>query len=477
MSAETEAASRETHSPQSRTAFKWSATAALGGFLLGYHSGVISGALLFIRRDFDLGSFEQGALVALFPLGAMFGGLVATRIAESWGRRRTLIATAIAFIVATLLSVVASSLGVLLVARGLTGVAAGVGSSAVPLYTSEIAPPAMRGRLVSLAQLMITLGILASYLVDLAFASSGSWEWMLGAGLVPAAAMLVGMRRAPETPAWLDAHGRGDEATKVLRRVADSQTAESMLEDLRRAGMAARAQLGWRALWEPLARPALVVGVTLAAIAQFSGINAIIYYAPRIMEQAGLSASNSILYAVIIGVINVAATVVSFRVVDRIGRRPLLLMSLAGALVSLALLGLTFALPHGEASNLLSLLCILGYVIAFAIGLGPVFWLLIVEIFPPATRTAGASVSSATNWFTNFVVGLAFLPIVDAIGEGPTFWLFAAVCLFGLVFVNRYVPETKGRGFGEIEEEVRLRWGRGPLSASRPSRAQQRGRG
>src|SRR5688500_15522373 len=174
MSAETEPASRESDSAQSRRAFLWATTAALGGFLLGYHTGVISGALLFIREDFGLSAFEQGALVGLFPLGAMFGGLAATRIAESWGRRRTLIATAGAFIVATLLSVVASSLGVLLLARGLTGVAAGVASSTVPLYTSEIAPPAMRGRLVSLTQLMITLGILASYLVDLAFSGSGS---------------------------------------------------------------------------------------------------------------------------------------------------------------------------------------------------------------------------------------------------------------------------------------------------------------
>ena len=379
MSAETEPASRESQSAQSRRAFLWATTAALGGFLLGYHTGVISGALLFIREDFGLSAFEQGALVGLFPLGAMFGGLAATRIAESWGRRRTLIATAAAFIVATLLSVVASSLGVLLLARGLTGVAAGVASSTVPLYTSEIAPPAMRGRLVSLTQLMITLGILASYLVDLAFSGSGSWEAMFGAGLVPAAAMLVAMRWAPETPVWLATRGRAD--------------------------LAARAQLGWRALWEPIARPALIVGVTLATIGQLSGINAIIYYAPQIMEQAGLSASNSILYAVIIGVINVAATIVSFRVVDRIGRRPLLLISLGGTLVSLLLLGLTFVLPHGDASNALALICILGYITSFAIGLGPVFWLLIAEIFPrplappapacPRRRTGSPTSSSA----------------------------------------------------------------------------------
>jgi MFS family permease len=162
---------------------------------------------------------------------------------------------------------------------------------------------------------------------------------------------------------------------------------------------------------------------------------------------------------VIIGVVNVGATVVSFRLVDRLGRRPLLMASALGMLVSLGLLGFSFVLPSGSANSVLALLCILAYIFAFAIGLGPIFWLLIAEIFPVSARAAGASVSTAAVWFFNFVVGLSFLPIVGAIGQGQTFWLFAAVCAGGLIFIERFVPETKGRDFSEIEAEVRARFG------------------
>jgi MFS family permease len=203
------------------------------------------------------------------------------------------------------------------------------------------------------------------------------------------------------------------------------------------------------------------VGLTLAAVQQLSGINAVISYAPSILEKTGLNASNSILYSVAIGVINVVATVVALRLVDRSGRRPLLLASLAAMSASLVLLGVTFVVDLGGAGSGLSLICLIAYVAAFAVGIGPVFWLLIAEIFPPGTRAAGASVSTAANWFWNFCVGLLFLPVADAIGEGQTFWIFAAVCAFGLVFVARYVPETKGRSIAEIGAEVRNRWRHG----------------
>jgi MFS family permease len=413
--------------------FLRAAPAAVGGLNFGFQIGVISGALLFIRNDFGLSGFEQGALVGIVPLGAMAGGLVSGRLAETAGRRGALIAAAGAFIAGTALAVVAPGYGLLLAGRAITGIAVGVASSMVPIYLSEIAPPDMRGRFVTLNQVMITSGIVVSYVVDLAFASSGSWRAMLGAGFVPAGLFLAGMLRAPET---------------------------------RREPEEAGDRLGARELLGPAVRPALLTGVTLAAIQQLSGINAVIYYAPSIMEKTGLGASNSILYSVVVGAINVVATVVSFRLVDRLGRRPLLLWSLGGMFVSLVLLGLTFELPLGAADSWLALICLVAYIAAFAVGLGPIFWLLIAEIFPARARAGGASAAAAANWLWNVVVGLSFLPLATAVGQGETFWIFAVVCAVGLVFVNRRVPETKGRTFTEIDADLRHRWERRQTAAA-----------
>jgi sugar porter (SP) family MFS transporter len=447
------------HDSPGSAPFRWASAAALGSFLLGYHSGVLSGALLWVRDDFRLNSFEQGALVSLLPLGAMVGSIVAGRLADAVGRRRTLVLDAALLLIATGLTAVAPSYGVLMTGRVLAGFGVGVASSVVPVYLSELAPPGMRGRLVTVHQLQITVGILVAYVVNLIFAGSDSWRALFVVGLVPAAALLVGMLRSPETPAWLDARGRSDLARQVIRAVATSDETERLLEDIRRTrGLQQRrmspAELVRRA------RPALVIGVTLAALQQLSGINAIIYYAPAVMEKTGLSSSASILASVIIGAINVAATVVSFRLVDRTGRRPLLLASLLGMVVSLVALGAAFHLSLGPAGSWLALISILVYITAFAVGLGPLFWLLVAEIFPADTRAAGMGVSTAMNWFSTFVVGLAFLPLVSVIGQGPTFWIFAAVCVLALLFVNRLVPETKGRTFVEIDAEVHQRWRR-----------------
>jgi SP family galactose:H+ symporter-like MFS transporter len=416
----------------------WALSAAMAGLSFGYQVGAISGALLFIRRDFGLSGFEQGVLVGALPLGAMAGGLLTGRLGEALGRRRMLIVSALLFLAGTAIAVVAPGYALLLAGRAVVGVALGTSASTVPIYLSEIAPPDIRGRCVALNQVLMTSGIVASLCVDLIFAGSGSWRAMFAVGLVPAALLLVGMLRAPESPLWLARH----------KRAAAAQSGE---------------RVGLRELLRADARPALIIGVTLAAIQQLSGINAVIYFAPTILETTGLSASDSILYSVIVGVVNVAATIASVRLVDRAGRRPLLIASLVVMPVCLVLLGLTFVLDLKLAW--LSLICILAYVGAFAVGLGPIFWVLIGEIFPPAARAEGAGIATSANWFWNFVVGVAFLPAVTAIGQGEAFWLFAAVCALALVFVNRYVPETKGRTLAEVDAEIRARWAR----AARPA--------
>lgn len=400
-----------------RRVLGWSAAAAAGGFASGYNMAVVSGALLPLRRDLGLDSFQQGALVGVLPLGAMLGGLVAGRIADRIGRRWTLVAVAALFLAATATASLAPGFGVLLASRVVAGLAVGAASFVVPLYVSELAPPDLRGRLVSLNQLLLTLGVLTAYCVDLAFVDSGRWHAMFAVGLVPAAVLLGAMLRAPE-PAWRVPELRGLRGRELVRA----------------------------------ARPALAVGLVLAAIQQLSGINAVVAYAPSIMQTSGLSAAGSLRYAVVLGAVNVAATVVSLPLVDRLGRRPLLLGSLAGTCAALVLLGLTFQLGLGSR---LSLACLVAFVVAFALGLGPVFWLLIAEIFPQAGRAAGASVSAAANWFWSFVVGFGFLPVAGAIGQPATFWIFAGACLLGLLFVARFVPETKGRDLQEIEVELR----------------------
>ena len=422
----------------------WALSASLGGFAVGYNAGVIAGALLSVRGDLALTALQEGALASVLPLGAMVGGIVAGRIADGLGRRIALVTAAGLFVATGALAALAPGYAVLLVSRVAAGLAVGVASSVVPIYLSEIAPAGVRGRLVTMNQLMVTIGILVSYGAGLAFQGAGGWRAMFAVGIVPAGAMLVGMLRAPETPVWLVQHGHDDRAREVVTDVAGSREAQRMVDGLSRGGRAPR-QLGARELLRSSARPALVIGVTLAVLQQFSGINTIVYYGPTIMERTGFSASSSMVSAIVIGAINVAATVVSFRLVDRLGRRPLLLGSLAGMLVSLVLLGISLEIPLGGAGSWLALLCIVGYIAAFAVGMGPVFWLLIAEIFPPRARAAGASIATAVNWFSNFAVGLAFLPLAGAIGQAPTFWLFAAACAAGLLFVERRVPETKGR--------------------------------
>jgi sugar porter (SP) family MFS transporter len=324
----------------------------------------------------------------------------------------------------------------------------------------------MRGRLVTLFQLMLTTGILVSYVVGLVFSGSRDWRAMFAVGLVPAVLLLTGMLRAPETPDWLDAHGETAQARRVLRQVVDEDEAERLLSDLRRQAARGPSAVGVRAMLRSRAAPALLIAVALAALQQLSGINAVIAYASTIMQRTGLTASNSILYSLPIALANVMATILAVRLVDRRGRRPLLLISIAGTFASLVLLGLTFEVSIGAWSAWLALVCLLAFIVSFAIGLGPIFWLLVPEISPPEARAACASVAAAVNWFTSFVVGLAFAPLVNAIGQGLTFWIFAGVCALGYLFAQRCVPETKDRPFSEIDAELRARLGdRRPVRA------------
>ncbi|NRQ39325.1 sugar porter family MFS transporter [Nonomuraea sp. NN258] len=443
--------------------WRWAVLIAVGGFLFGFDTGVISGALLYIRSDFHLNSFEQGSVVSVLVLGSMIGALGSGRIADRIGRRRILGLEGLVFLAGTALAVFSTGYGTLIAARLVLGLAVGAASATVPVYLSEIAPKEIRGRVLTLNQLLITVGILIAYLVNLAFSGAGNWRAMIAVGALPALVMvLASLFLVPESPAWSLVHGRKDQARAMITSVANQATADQLVERFERHRESGSAnddrKTGWRELLGPAVRPALIVGLTLAAIQQFGGINTIIYYAPTIIEQTGLTASNAIFYSIAIGVINLTMTLVAIKLIDRAGRRVLLVGSLSAMAVTLVLLGLSFAAGWSPVASLAFMVL---YIASYAVGLGPVFWALIGEIFPPRARAGGSSASTAVNWASNFVVSLVFLPVANALGQGPTFWIFAVVSLIGALFVARFVPETKGRDFSEVDDDLQARFGHG----------------
>ncbi|MFI0350801.1 sugar porter family MFS transporter [Actinomadura sp. 9N407] len=434
---------------------------AVGGFLFGFDTGVISGALLFIKSEFDLNAFEQGSVVSVLVLGAMVGALGSGRIADRLGRRMIFGLEGLLFLFGTAMAVLSNGYWTLLLARLVLGLAVGAASATVPPYLSEIAPKEIRGRLLTLNQLMITIGILAAYLVNLLFAGSGDWRAMLGAGAIPALVMVAAaLWILPESPQWLLSHGKESEARRLIASVTNDATADVVLErrtrELHDQGGDGDEAPGWRELLTPRVRPALIVGLMLAALQQFGGINTIIYYAPTIIESTGLAASNAIFYSIAIGLINLVMTLVAIRLIDRAGRRALLLVSFGTMAVTMVLLGLSFVAGWSSA---LSLVFMVLYIAGFAVGVGPVFWTLLGEVFPPDVRATGSSASTAVNWAANFTVSLVFLSVVAAIGEGQTFWIFAAVSLLGFWFAKRFVPETKERDYGEVDADLKARFG------------------
>jgi SP family galactose:H+ symporter-like MFS transporter len=425
--------------------------AAIGGALFGYDTGVISGAILFIKPAFGLGTSQVELVVSAVLLGATVGAIASARVSDKVGRRAVLLAAATSFAIGAIGSALAPDPIVLVLARLLVGVAIGVASYAVPLYISELSPANARGWLVSLNQLAITLGIVFSYGVDYAFSGVGAWRWMLGIAVVPAVLLFVGVALLPETPRWLVRNGQLLEARRVLLRLRPADAVERELSEIEAT---ARLRSGsWAELLSRPMRVVLVVGIGLAIFQQVTGINTVIYYAPTIMQLAGVpTASGAILATLGIGIVNVLMTVVAMLLLDRVGRRPLLLGGMALMAVALFALGLAFALP-GLISSLSSVAVafLMLYVGAFAISLGPIFWLLISEIYPLRLRGLAAGVATMANWGSNLLVALTFLSLIEGLGTAMTFWLYGSVTLAAIVFAYKLVPETKGHSLEELD--------------------------
>ena len=427
------------------------AVAALGGLLFGYDTSVISGAMLFLRTDFHLTDTQLEFAVGIALLGALAGSAQAGYCADRWGRRVTLVGTGIGFGVFAVLSGLAPGLIIFTIARFFVGVCIGVASLVTPLYLAEMSPARIRGALVSLNQLAITIGIGVAYFVDYALAASQNWRWMFITAVFPAVVLILGMIGLPESPRWLARAGRSGQALLAFRRLGRGPEAEAELQGIEH--VLAEEPEGFGILLQPGFRIAVFVGIGLAVFQQITGINTIIYYSPEILRVSGYpSAEAAILAAGGIGAVNVFITVVSILLVDRLGRRFLLLLGTAGMAVALTLVGLTF---HRQAAGKAIFCEMTAYIVFFGLGLGPVVWLLISEIYPTKIRGKAMSLATVTVWGANWVVASTFLSLVHAAGPADTFWIFAIVCVLAFVFCVAFVPETKGKSLEDIERHWR----------------------
>ena len=439
---------------------------ALGGVLFGYDTGVISGALLFIPNDFKLTPFLQGAIVAGLLLGAMIGAAFAGRLSDRLGRRRLIIIAAIVFTGGALLAAFSPTVWVLIAARVIIGLAVGSAALVVPLYLSEIAPTEVRGAITSLNQLMIVCGILAAFIVNAILASSGDWRLMLGLAAVPSLVLLVGMLFMPETPRYLVHAGEEKTAHQVLEELPGDERPEERIEEIREVDSKEEGEVGLAALWRAKwVRPALLVATGLAVFQQLVGINTIIYYAPTTLTNVGFAKTSAIYANLIIGVINVGMTVIAIKIIDRVGRRPMLFAGVAGMVASLLVLGISLSAlptPHhpGDPAAIITLVCLATFIAAFAATWGPVVWVMIPEVLPLSVRGTAMGVAVFGNWAANFAVSQTFPPLLKALGPGTVFLGYAALGLLAGVFVKALVTETKGRSLEEIEGDLQRKAGR-----------------
>ena len=439
---------------------------ALGGFLMGFDVSVISGVVRFVELEFELSPLQLGWVVSSLSLTAAVGMLASGPLSDRLGRRPVLQIAAVLFAVSAIASAVAPDYFTLVVARMLGGFGVGAALIVAPMYIAEMSPPASRGRFVSFNQLNIVVGISAAFFSNyliLTLGESGAawtealrlgewnWRWMLGIETLPAVAYLFALSLVPESPRWLAMRGRDEEATKVLARVAGAD-AEAVLREVKES-IAAEARLGqtsWRALLHPSLRLVMTIGIVVGILQQISGINAVFFYAPMIFEQSGIGANAAFMQAALVGLVNLVFTVVAMAVIDRFGRRPLLIFGLSGIAACMLLLAWAFGAGDGANPRLI-LVAIMGFVASFAVSLGPVMWVLFSELFPNRVRGVAISFVGLVNSATAFLVTLVFPWQLQSLGSATTFLLYGLFALAGLAFVLRVIPETKGRSLEELE--------------------------
>jgi len=429
-------------------------TTAISGFLFGFDTAVSDGVLLLLRRQFVLSNLQTEIAASSLLVGCLLGAAGASIIGDGYGRRRSLVASALLFALSSIGAALSSTVTIFSAARLFWGLAIGLASVLTPVYIAEIAPSRNRGALVSLNQLAIVVGILSAYLVNWQVARLGesSWRWMLAAAAVPSIAFLFGLLLIPESPRWLISIGRRDQGERVLARIVGEQSATRQVEAVEQA--AAGEEGSWHELFSPNMRKRLAVGMLLALFSQITGINAVLYYGSIIVSEhfPGQSTSMALLANVIIGTVNFLFTIVAMVFLDRWGRRAILIIASGG--MAIALTFLVIGLNVDGISPVLMLASTLLYVAFFALGMGPGPWLIISEIFPTKVRGRAASIATSTLWSGTLLVTFAFLSLVKILNLWGTFAIYAALFCLCCISVWKMVPETKSRTLEQIQETL-----------------------
>jgi len=439
-------------------------SAALGGFLFGFDTAVISGTIPFVTVQFNLDAIMEGWFVSSALVGCIAGVSIAGKASDTFGRKKVLIFSAILFSISAFSCMIAGTSVFLFIYRIIGGVGVGVASMLSPLYISEISPPRIRGRLVALYQLAITLGILVAYFSNAGLQSLSDgyessidfkqwiigkevWRSMFGTELIPAILFLILLYFIPESPRWLIAVSEKESARKIMVNVGGKENADRQLNEITKVLNTEPGTI--KELLKPGLRIALIIGVVLAITSQFSGINAIIYYGPRILSQAGFTISDALGGQVTIGLVNVVFTFVAIFTIDRFGRRRLLIIGVSGAVLSLLATGIMFHI--GITTGIAVLLPILIFISCFAFSFGPVVWVILSEIYPTKIRGRALSIATLSLWLANAIVGQLVPLLLERFGPAVTFWLFALLCSPAILVAIKWLPETKNKTLEEIE--------------------------
>lgn len=453
------------------------AIATLGGLLFGYDTGVISGALPFMtlpgsEGGLALTSAQEGVVAASLVFGATFGALFGGRLSDRQGRKRNIMLLAVIFFVGALGCALAPNTAMIVVARFILGLAVGGASATVPVFLAELAPASQRGQIVTVNELMIVTGQLIAYSSNayLGSISDGGhiWRWMLFLASLPAVLLWLGMLLVPESARWLVSKGRIDEARTSLLRTRPAEIIKSELQEMRDS-VAKDAEMGHgsvRDLRTPWIRKLVFLGIAIAFLSQTTGVNSIMYFAPSVLVSTGLDTQAALVATICNGAVSVVATLLGIYLLHRgIGRRPIIITGQAGLTVALALIGIFFLLPESNLRSYLVLAGMLIFLFFMQACIGPIFWLLLAEIFPQRIRGFATGLAISFVWIANTIVSLVFPILIDAI-QGSTFFLFAIINVGTLIFYIRSIPETKGRTLEKVEEELKMRF-TGQLSSVR----------
>ena len=428
-----------------------SVVAALGGLLFGFDTAVISGTINFIQPYFGLSEAGLGWTVSSLLFGCIAGVFMAGKAGDRYGRKKVLMLAALLFFISALGSALAHSLFFFISSRVVGGIAVGVASILSPMYIAELAPAKQRGTLVSLNQLAIVVGILVAFFSNWLLVDTGinNWRWMLLVMAAPAVLLFFSLFLVPESPRWLVARQRNEEALRVLSKTSGEELAQSELKAIEET-LRDQDESEYRDLLTPKIKPLLFIGIILAVFQQITGINTIMYYAPKIFANVGQSNNLALLQTIAIGGTNLVFTLVAMVLIDRSGRKMLILIGSAGMTVMLGCLSVLYFLDM--TSGIWILMLILGYIAFFAASLGPALWVVAAELFPNRLRSKGMSIAIVALWVACTIVTIAFPIMLEKLSGGITFMIFALICLANLVYVWKYVPETKGKTLEELEK-------------------------